>query len=61
MVRNLPIAVESDGGIGQNSQHKTDGRSGVAIDAEEATLLGVLPAHARDDDEIARPSWVYRL
>lgn len=61
VVRNLPIAVKSDGGVSQNSQHETDGRSGVAIDTEEATLFGVLPARARDDDEISRPSWMHRL
>lgn len=58
---NLPIAVESDGRVGQNSQHKTDGRPGVTIDTEKAALLGILPPRAGDNDEISRPSWMHRL
>jgi len=56
-----PIAVESDGRVGQNSKHETDGRPGVAIDTEKAALLGVLPSRAGDDDEVSRPSWMHRL
>lgn len=58
---NSPIAIESDSGVGQNSKHETDGRPGVTIDTEKATLLGVLPSRAGNDDEISRPSWMHRL
>lgn len=58
---NSPIAVESDSGVGQNSEHETNGRPGVTVDTEKATFLGVLPSRAGDDDEISRSSWMHRL
>lgn len=58
---DLPVAVESDSGVSQDSKHETDGRPGVAIDTEKAALLRVLPSRAGDDDEVSRPSWMHRL
>lgn len=45
-IANVPVAVESNGSVGQNPEYKTNGRPSVTIDTKKAALLGILPSRA---------------
>lgn len=58
---NIPVAVESNGSVGQNPKYKTNGRPSVTIDTEKAAFLRILPSSAGYYHQVSRPSWMHRL
>lgn len=60
-VENLPVTVESDGSVREDSKDQTDGRARMAVDTQEAALLRVLATRAGHHDEVARSSGMHRL
>lgn len=60
-IANIPVAVESNGSVGQNPKYKTNGRPSVTIDTKKAALLRILPSSAGYYDQVSRPSWMHWL
>lgn len=58
---NIPVAVESNGSVGQNPKYKTNGRPSVTIDTEKAAFLRILPSSTGYYHQVSRPSWMHRL
>ena len=56
---NIPVAVESNGSVGQNPKYKTNGRPSVTIDTEKAAFLRILPSSAGYYHQVSRPSWMH--
>ncbi|KAH0561810.1 hypothetical protein KQX54_019639 [Cotesia glomerata] len=61
MQRNLPVAVEGDGGVSQNPENQTDSRSCMTVDTEQTTLFSILSTIAGHNYQVTCSSRMHRL